>query len=448
MNYRLRKLTSLALLCSLGTIFGFAGERSFSIPESNEGLPGEGPIRRYEWFQDLWVKKRTAFAATMERDQGAVVFLGDSITQGWGNALWATFPEMRVTNRGISGDTTRGVLIRLKEDVISLNPSAVVLLIGTNDLDENADPVTIAGNLELILDALKTSNPNMPIILCEVFPSSASKRRPKEKIQEINQRYLKLVKGDSQVIYLETYDLFADENGDAIPAEFPDLLHPNEPGYLKWANALKPIFATLGFMETEQYFDIEVGFEALFNGENLNGWGYLPTSAQDKKNYTKWKHSDPDGAAEWPFVEKAENFDGLTETPDGRFAAINGRLVVTTPKEYRNIQKIWTQKEFDQDFILKLEFRATPLADSGIYIRGPQLQCRDYSLAGPWKDLNNYKAQGWNEMVITVKGNTAHCVCNGEVLIDAMEIPASGPIGFEGDRGQMEYRRIRIKLTE
>ena len=86
--------------------------------------------------------------------------------------------------------------------------------------------------------------------------------------------------------------------------------------------------------------------------------------------------------------------------------------------------------------------------DGGVFIRSPQLQCRDYLLAGPWKDLKNYKPQDWNEMVVTVKGGTAHCTCNGEVLNAAMKVPATGPIGLEGDRGQMEYRRIRLKELE
>ncbi|MEE3181265.1 MAG: DUF1080 domain-containing protein, partial [Planctomycetota bacterium] len=130
---------------------------------------------------------------------------------------------------------------------------------------------------------------------------------------------------------------------------------------------------------------------------------------------------------------------------DKRYVAINGRLVVTTPPEGRRFQQLWTTKDFPKDFTLKLEFRATPNADSGVFIRNPQLQCRDYLLAGPWKELKNYKPQDWNEMVVTVKGGIAHCTCNGEVLNAEMKVPATGPIGLEGDRGQMEYRRIRLK---
>ncbi|HEX3872434.1 MAG TPA: family 16 glycoside hydrolase, partial [Pirellulales bacterium] len=90
-------------------------------------------------------------------------------------------------------------------------------------------------------------------------------------------------------------------------------------------------------------------------------------------------------------------------------------------------------------------FRATPNADSGVFIRQPQLQCRDFLLAGPYQQLKQFKQGDWNELVVTVKGQTAHATCNGELLTDDMEVPVSGPIGLEGDRGQMEYRRIRLK---
>jgi len=118
---------------------------------------------------------------------------------------------------------------------------------------------------------------------------------------------------------------------------------------------------------------------------------------------------------------------------------------VTTPPSYRRIQQLWTAREFPQDFVLKLEFRATPNADSGLYVRGPQLQVRDYLIAGPYKQLRSYKPQEWNELVVTVEGGLARATCNGELLEAEMKVPASGPIGLEGDRGQMEYRRIRIQ---
>ena len=393
---------------------------SFEIPASDEGLPGSGPIRRYEWFRKLWAQKREAWSKRTEQDQGAVVFLGDSITQGWGDDFGGAFPGMKSANRGISGDTTRGVLIRLQEDVLALNPAAVVLMIGTNDLEENAEPETLASNLKLILAQLKQHNSRMPIVLCQVFPSSETKKRPSDKIKQINKLYFEAVKGDPQVTLVETWLLFANDKGDAKPEEFPDLLHPNKAGYAKWAAAIRPILATLGFLETEpDTFAPEPEFISLFNGRDLTGWGF-----------------------------KTNNFNGQTNSLDGRYIARNGKLIVTTPSEGRRIAQISTTRHFSNDFILKLEFRATPNADSGIFIRQPQLQCRDYLIAGPYKNLQSYKPQDWNQIVVTVKGTNAYATCNGEVLEAAMKLPASGPIGLEGDRGQMEYRRLRLKLLE
>ena len=206
--------------------------------------------------------------------------------------------------------------------------------------------------------------------------------------------------------------------------------------------------SAVGFAETTaERFTPEEGFESLFNGQDLTGWGYRPTSEEDKESARRWQASDP-AAAEWPFVTERVDFEGRTRSPDGRFAVIGGRLVVTTPPEYRKIQQLWTTREFSGDFVLKLEFRATPNADSGIYLRGPQLQCRDYHLAGPYKGLTRYRPQEWNEIVVTVRNDVAEATCNGEVLESGLVLPASGPIGLEGDRGQMEYRRIRVKALQ
>jgi lysophospholipase L1-like esterase len=443
-----RRLLALVALCCLAAAPAFSQPASglLAIPATDEGLPGAGPIRRYDWFQKLWVERRSEWAKTVEQDRHAVVFLGDSITQGWGGGLGAAFPGVKVANRGISGDTTRGVLIRLREDVLALDPAAVVLLIGTNDLEEGATPEVVAGNLKLILAGIEKHDPKMPIVLCQVFPSSASMKRPAEKIEAVNALYLAAVKNDPRVTYVETWPLFADASGDAKLAEFPDRLHPNEVGYAKWAAALRPILATLGLSEpAADPFAPEEGFVSLFNGRDLTGWGYRRTSDADRESAAQWQARDPNAAA-WPFVEEPVSFDGRTATPDGRFAVIGGRLVVTTPPEYRKIQQLWTTRELGQDFVLRLEFRATPNADSGVYVRGPQLQCRDYALAGPYKALARYRPQEWNEIEVTVRGGAARATCNGEVLEEAMALPPSGPIGVEGDRGQMEYRRIRVKL--
>jgi len=446
-----RPLAAAMLLIALAAVAPAAPQAAapaqdpFAIPATDDGLPGKGPIRRYDWFQKLWRERRSQWARERAPDKGAVVFLGDSITQGWGGGLGAAFPGVKVANRGISGDTTRGVLVRLQDDVLALDPAAVVLLIGTNDLDEAATPETIGANLELIVKAIEAHDAKLPVVLCLVFPSSPEKNRPADKIKAVNALYLAAVKNDPRVVPLETWTLFADESGNAKLSEFPDLLHPNEAGYAKWAAALRPVLATLGLSETNaDPFAPEDGFESLFNGKDLTGWGYRPTSAADKASAARWQAADKN-APPWPILTEPVSFDGQRQSSDGRFRVIGGRLVVSTPPEYRKIQQLWTTREFPEDFVLKLEFRATPNADSGVYLRGPQLQCRDYALAGPFKNLKLYRPQDWNELVVTVKGGVARATCNGEPLEGELKLPETGPIGVEGDRGQMEYRRIRIQ---
>lgn len=168
----------------------------------------------------------------------------------------------------------------------------------------------------------------------------------------------------------------------------------------------------------------EPGFTSLYNGKDLTGWGY-----RDKEQ------------------KVLETFDGKSEASDGRYTAKPGILVVNThdPAKGPRLRQLWSTQEFPKDFILKIEFRAAVNADSGIFLRKPQLQCRDYLVAGPYKELKKYKPQDWNEIIVTVKDNVAHCECNGEVLEDALKLPANGPIGLEADRDQMEYRHIQIK---
>jgi Domain of Unknown Function (DUF1080) len=175
----------------------------------------------------------------------------------------------------------------------------------------------------------------------------------------------------------------------------------------------------------------EPGFRSLFNGKDLTGWCFR-AKVDDKS----------------PIVgDVTEKFDGKAESSDaGRYSAHDGILTVNFPKgRDRLISSLYTVEEFPKDFTLKLEFRASVKADSGIFIRRPQLQCRDYLVAGPYKDLKKYKPQDWNQIEVVVKGGVARCTCNGEILETEFKLPETGPIGLEGDSGQMEYRHIQIK---
>jgi len=185
-------------------------------------------------------------------------------------------------------------------------------------------------------------------------------------------------------------------------------------------------------VKTAERFAIEKsennGFARLFNGKDLSGWGYL---------------INQDGNVTF------QGYDGIIQTNDKRFQVKDG-ILITNPNSYTKVNdedyiNLWTAREYPENFHLTLEFRASKKADSGIFLRGVQLQCRDYLLAGPYKTLKNYKPQEWNKVEVVVKENIARCTCNGEILEEGLKLPSSGRIGLEADFGQMEYRNILIE---
>jgi hypothetical protein len=192
---------------------------------------------------------------------------------------------------------------------------------------------------------------------------------------------------------------------------------------------LIPLLAFAAFAHADDWTP-EPGFISLYNGKDLTGWCYR----------AKTKKDDPKPG------EILTKFDGKTQSDDKYYTAKPGVIDVTFPNEPDKLTgQLYTVAEFPKNFVLKLEFRASVNADSGVFIRKPQLQCRDYLVAGPYKELKNYKPQDWNTIIVTVKDGVAHCECNGEVLEDALKLPETGPIGLEGDRGTMEYRHIQLK---
>lgn len=215
----------------------------FAQPPSNQ-FPGAGPVQSGLWFRPLWQGRREQWSKDAATDRGAVVFFGDSITQGW-NSLAQDFPNFKVANRGISGDTTRGLRYRLKGDVIDVKPKAVAMLIGTNDLDQGAEPEVVAENLKAIVNELHAAFPTMPIVISKVMPRGAKADKFPAKIQTLNALYEEAFRSDKLVTFCDTWTLFDDGTGQCRKEEFPDMLHPSAAGYAKWVGALQPIFEKL-----------------------------------------------------------------------------------------------------------------------------------------------------------------------------------------------------------
>src|SRR5262245_376950 len=190
-----------------------------AVATSEKEAPGVGPIRHEDWFEKGWHDRRATFAEHAAEQKDALVFLGDSITQGWGDDFRGNFKGVKVANRGISGDTSRGLLARLDEDVLALDPEGVVLLIGTNDTELKVPPEGIASNVKLLLDKIAAHNPDTPVVLCQVFPTSGKMHRPTERIRKLNQLLTEMARGRENVTVLDTYTLLANADGEAKPEE-------------------------------------------------------------------------------------------------------------------------------------------------------------------------------------------------------------------------------------
>lgn len=166
-------------------------------------------------------------------------------------------------------------------------------------------------------------------------------------------------------------------------------------------------------------------FTSLFNGKDLSGWRYPG--------------------------QKGKALDGMTQTADARVEVKDGAIVMNAKDAAGKggIKDLYTDKVFDKDFVLKLQFRAGPRADSGVHIRGKQLQIRDFIRRNEQKHLKNFKDDDWNALEITVKGTEATFTVNGEPLKpEKMSVPARGPIGLQAESGKFEFRDVQIKTTE
>jgi hypothetical protein len=212
---------------------------------------------------------------------------------------------------------------------------------------------------------------------------------------------------------------------------------------------------------------LEAGFTPLFNGKDLSGWTYR--GSKDK-------------------------LDGQTKTADGRFVVEEGAIVAKEKDRdgKGGIKVLDTVAKFPKEFVLRLQFKAGLKADSGVYVRGPQLQVRDFPRRGEQKQLKKFKNDDWNDLEITVKNNVttttlnskalaasdqleaifrdgkvseaklngktvdvknlavrvgslAVCTVNGETLETMLGLPETGPIGLQAESGVFAFRNIRIK---
>ena len=196
---------------------------------------------------EAWWKKRHEEKLQLTQQGGwDVVFIGDSITQGWegpGKQVWQKYYGGRkALNLGYSGDRTEHVLWRFANgEIDGLKPKLAIIMIGTNNTGHRMDPpADIAAGVEAILAVLKEKMPDAKVLLLGIFPRGA-KTGDKMRVNndKTNELIAKFADG-SRVTYLNINDQMLEADGTLSKEIMPDLLHPQQRGYGIWAKAIEP----------------------------------------------------------------------------------------------------------------------------------------------------------------------------------------------------------------
>ncbi|MBT7656230.1 MAG: acylhydrolase [Flavobacteriales bacterium] len=192
-------------------------------------------IQAQDWPELNYYAQANAMLSEPKANENRVVFLGNSITQGWIYQRPEFFEGKSYINRGLSGQTTPQMLVRFRQDVVGLQPKVVVILAGTNDIAGNTGPTT----LEMILDNLASmteiarSN-GIRVILCSVLPADyypwRFEKNPQHKIPALN-AMIKAYAQTHNVYYLDYFSALTNSCNGMDGLHSYDGVHLNEMGY-------------------------------------------------------------------------------------------------------------------------------------------------------------------------------------------------------------------------
>ena len=208
---------------------------------------------------ETWWKERFDAANTrIAQGDVGLIFLGDSITQGWedaGKDIWAEFfGKRKALNLGFSGDRTQHVLWRLERHGLEAlakpvagqaSPKLVVLMIGTNNSD-GADNTAqeIADGIIAVVRSLRARLPETKVLMLAIFPRGAKPDEQRGKNAQASALVAKIADG-KLVHYLDIGPKFLAEDGTLTTDIMPDLLHLSPTGYGIWAESIEPVVAEL-----------------------------------------------------------------------------------------------------------------------------------------------------------------------------------------------------------
>ena len=208
--------------------------------------------RKISWEMSEYHKdKNMSFSIqNANLSKGQIIFIGDSITDLYPLDDFYTDLDLACYNRGIGGDVSRGVLDRLETSIFALEPSKIVLMIGTNDIDWGVPNEELIENYRLILDKIKETQPTVELYFMSVIPQNKKLGeltgldidKNNETIKIINEEIKKLCTEYGHT-YIDLHSALLDGDGYLKSSLSEDGLHINTEGYKIWTSILKPHLA-------------------------------------------------------------------------------------------------------------------------------------------------------------------------------------------------------------
>lgn len=400
-----------------------------------------------EW----WTQRQAEVNARIAQGNVDLIFIGDSITQGWegaGKDIWQSYyGDRNAANLGFSGDRTEHVLWRLDNgNIAGISPKLAVIHIGTNNWKDNTAE-EIAEGVTAIVGKLRAALPDVKILLLAIFPRGDRPQDIRDKLIAANTTLATLA-DNASVFFMDIGNWFKDDEGNLPESIMPDQLHLSESGYWLWAQAIEPTVARL--MGEAADNTPPKGFDALFNGVDLTGWKGLV--------------ADPVKRAQMSPEELAAEQAKADESMRSHWKIENGALAYDGGGE-----SLCTARDYE-DFEMLVDWKIGPKGDSGIYLRGsPQVQIWDpaewpQGSGGLYNNQKNPKDPTvladrpigeWNTFRIIMVGEKVTVYLNDVLVVDNVTLEnywerdkpiyASGQIELQNHNSPLWFKNVYIR---
>jgi len=207
-----------------------------TLQQAKQRRESEEEKLRTDWANIKRFQEENMMLSALKNSERRVVFMGNSITEGWKNADSPFFAdEKNYIDRGISGQTTPQMVLRFRQDAIDLKPAVVVILAGINDIAQNTGPMTIEqtfGNIVSMCELAKANN--IHVVISSVLPAYDFPwhpgLQPSEKVIELN-KMLKDYAEKNNIVYCDYFSAMKDERNGLPKSLSGDGVHPNLDGY-------------------------------------------------------------------------------------------------------------------------------------------------------------------------------------------------------------------------